>query len=271
VSYLLIVRFKLFDYVQVSHCTTGLICLSIQAVQSQIRLADLFYGKASYTYFVGSVEPGSGWNQPGFNDISWMTGYKSIGYGDGDDSTVIDKTTSVYIRIPFYLEDKKPVWKGQPDVDFDDGLLPIQRERDRPGKPGDWGNYSAWPVKPTVLMKLISIVGIFHLYAVLSWYGHSFKILINGENILAFQVHNDSLDGSDLSFKVRLMDITNAFYNMYLDQSRYIKQVAIDSTSFPLLLSIPMKTVCGHTIYGIKPGWGLLMAKSTNHPMLFRV
>jgi hypothetical protein len=51
-----------------------------------------------YRYFVGTSEPDTNWKEKEFNDSLWMDGHGSIGYGDNDDTIVIEKTTSLYIR-----------------------------------------------------------------------------------------------------------------------------------------------------------------------------
>ncbi|MBN1415864.1 MAG: CotH kinase family protein [Bacteroidales bacterium] len=220
-------------------CLTGLALFSISTSLSQIpELPNLFTGKTPYKYFSGSVEPVSGWNLPGFNDASWSNGYKSIGYGDGDDTTLIEKAPSVYLRIPFNLEDKSLFKKANLMVDFDDGFVAyINGNEIARVNLGKWGEFV-----PHDRLTDRSHEAYFYRYYFSPLCGYYLdtdtlsKYLVNGENILAFQVHNDSLDGSDLSFKVRLIDITNTFYNMYVDQSRYFKQVAIDSTSFPIVV-----------------------------------
>src|SRR4030042_1549426 len=103
--------------------TTYLIIFSIQTIRSQTgELPNLFH-TTPYTYFVGLVEPESGWNQVNFNDTAWLTGKGCIGYGDGDDTTVIGKTSSVYLRIPFILEDRNSLKMANLMVDFDDGFV----------------------------------------------------------------------------------------------------------------------------------------------------
>ncbi len=57
-----------------------------------------------------------------------------------------------------------------------------------------------------------------------------------GENILAVQVHNDSIKGSDLTFNSSLLYFYNLNeYFIYQDQLRFIKQVQLDSTRFPIV------------------------------------
>jgi len=43
-----------------------------------------------WSFFRGTQDPPEGWNQPGFDDSSWETGATGIGYGDGDDRTILE-------------------------------------------------------------------------------------------------------------------------------------------------------------------------------------
>ena len=43
----------------------------------------------TWNYFKGLSNPGSGWNGLGFIESGWLSGATGIGYGDGDDATVL--------------------------------------------------------------------------------------------------------------------------------------------------------------------------------------
>jgi hypothetical protein len=213
--------------------------LSMQTLKSQTTgLPDLFYGPTTYTYFTGVAEPDADWNRPGFDDTLWLAGTRCIGYGDGDDTTVIDTTPSVYLRIPFTLEDKSLFKKANLMVDFDDGFIAYLNGNEIARvNLGTWGEFI-----PHDRVTDRSHEAYFYRNYFSPLCGYYLdtdtlsKYLVNGENILAFQVHNDSLKGSDLSFKVWMLDITNEAYNLYSYTSNYIKQVSIDSTRFPIVV-----------------------------------
>jgi hypothetical protein len=216
-----------------------LIFLSAQTGISQIAgLPDLFSGTTTYKYFTGAVEPDPDWNKPGFNDTAWLTGTKCIGFGDGDDSTVIDTTPSVYLRIPFTLEDKNLFKKANLMVDFDDGFIAYLNGNEIARiNLGPWGEFVAHDRLTDRSHEAYFYRNYFSPPC--GYYLNTdtlSKYLVNGENILAVQVHNDSLKGSDLSFKMRLLDITNENYNLYSYTCNYIKQVPLDSTEFPVVV-----------------------------------
>jgi hypothetical protein len=58
---------------------------------------------AVWQYLVPASEPNSSWKNHGFDATGWNTGASGFGYGDNDDSTIIDKVVSVYLRKEFTL------------------------------------------------------------------------------------------------------------------------------------------------------------------------
>ena len=45
---------------------------------------------ATWRYRDDGVDPGSGWSSPAYDDSGWASGAAELGYGDGDEATVID-------------------------------------------------------------------------------------------------------------------------------------------------------------------------------------
>src|SRR5207237_1951507 len=68
-------------------------------------------------------EPSYTWRDISFNDAGWSTGIGGIGYGDGDDSTVIAPTTSLYMRKSFTVADTSKIPTTALLLDYDDGFV----------------------------------------------------------------------------------------------------------------------------------------------------
>ncbi|MCC7301356.1 MAG: CotH kinase family protein [Bacteroidia bacterium] len=81
------------------------------------------YYNFPWKYWVGTSEPDTNWRKPSFNDASWLTGAGGIGYGDGDDTTVIGNTFSLYMRMTFNISDTSKISAGLCLMDFDDGFV----------------------------------------------------------------------------------------------------------------------------------------------------
>jgi len=77
----------------------------------------------NWRYLEPTSNPQSDWRQPGFVDTSWLTGISGIGYGDGDDATVIQPTITLFMRIQFTINDIEAINAVLLDIDFDDGFV----------------------------------------------------------------------------------------------------------------------------------------------------
>ncbi len=76
-----------------------------------------------WRYQLGTSEPDPNWANPGFDDSGWSTGPFSIGYGDGDDATVIAPTSSFYMRDTFSIPSTAEFLMGYLAVDYDDAFV----------------------------------------------------------------------------------------------------------------------------------------------------
>lgn len=81
------------------------------------------YNTDNWQYFVGNSEPPSDWMMPNFNDNSWKTGKGGIGYGDGDDNTIIEPTYALYIRNTFTTTDLSAIESVILQADYDDAFV----------------------------------------------------------------------------------------------------------------------------------------------------
>lgn len=151
-------------------------------------------------YRKGTSEPPSGWREIGFTeDGTWLIGQTGIGFGDGDDNTVLDDMqnnyTTVYLRHAFEIDPGE----GIPDtltlrVYVDDGCIvsingqEVYRIRVLDGDmsyndTGQWIGNAEWS---EYLVKNAS------------------EFLTVGTNILAIHALNTSKDSSDMSIDAEL-------------------------------------------------------------------
>ncbi|MDA9056526.1 CotH kinase family protein [Flavobacteriaceae bacterium] len=189
-SYLVCLLLPLFTFSQIDHW------------ESVVLPGD------NWDYLVPTSQPSTNWNQSGFDSSSWSTGPSGFGFGDGDDATVIPITMSVYIRKTFEITDATAVGYMVLDIDYDDGFVAYLNGQE-------------------IARNLVSLdVPAFnqssdgnHEALLYQGYGpERFEVdplLLNtGTNILAVQVHNQSIDSSDLSaLPVLSLGITNSNYD----------------------------------------------------------
>jgi hypothetical protein len=81
------------------------------------------YPQLPFRYMPGISQPPANWNQVGFNDSPWLLAPGPIGYGDGDDSTVIAPVISLYQRTSFIIADTGNIVNAGFLVDFDDAFV----------------------------------------------------------------------------------------------------------------------------------------------------
>jgi len=193
-----------------------------------------------YRYFIGDKEPNVDWKNRDFIDTSWIQGDSTIGYGHSNIITHIPLTSSVYLRIKIDLTDSMIhlIKDANLRVDFDDAFVAYlngtEIARVNLGKRGDPVPFNRLSDRSHEALGYRS-----HYYNQLDGYyidkDTLSKILKSGTNLLAIQVQNDSLSGSDLSFRCTLVNLTNVYYSLWGADTRYIRQVPLDSTYFPIV------------------------------------
>jgi uncharacterized protein (DUF1800 family) len=165
-----------------------------------------------WRYFKGIAEPSPGadggpttaWARIGFDDTGWNRGQTGIGYGDQDDATVLDDMRgnylSVYLRRRFTLDDPAQLENMILEIAYDDGYVAylngeeITRSANMAnrGSPPAYNRNASGGHEVTGPVEYISLKRLR-------------KIAEPGENVLAIQVHNRSLNSSDLSILPRLL------------------------------------------------------------------
>src|SRR5437868_9771988 len=83
-------------------------CIPWLAVQSQTTIT-LTPAGAVWKYLDRGTDAGVAWRQPGFDDSIWSSGPAQLGYGDGDEATVVmggpssSRFVTTYFRHPFTI------------------------------------------------------------------------------------------------------------------------------------------------------------------------
>jgi hypothetical protein len=83
------------------------------------------YASDTWKYTKPFIEPDSNWRRlTTFNDGLWSSGPGGIGYGDGDDATLLTQpTTSVYMRHVFTIVDTADIASAVFHMDYDDAFV----------------------------------------------------------------------------------------------------------------------------------------------------
>jgi hypothetical protein len=181
-----------------------------------------FIGIDQFTYFVddGQVTPlirlstqwqylddgsdqGTAWSANGFDDSSWSTGNGQFGYGDGDEMTLLsfgndpdNKFTTTYYRREFQIDSASQVSTLTASLIRDDAaaIYVNGTEVYRDGNLAADATFDALSngsVNDRVGREFLDIV-------------IPPSALQDGLNVIAVEVHQSSLDSSDLSFELGL-------------------------------------------------------------------
>ncbi len=158
----------------------------------------------TWKFFRGRTAPSdpiSLWRQPDFNDDAWEVGQTGIGYGDGDDQTVLSDMMNSYLAIftrkAFEVPDPNALGSLFLSIDYDDGFVAhlngIEVARRNMGNPGEEFalNVGTPGLREAGTPEVIELTV-------------NLGLLVPGTNVLAVEVRNRQLDSSDLSFIPRL-------------------------------------------------------------------
>ena len=147
-----------------------------------------------WRYTKGDRPVDAGWKSAGFDDSAWLTGPTGIGYGDEDDETVLEDMAENYVtfyaRKLFAITALSEIDQLIFSIDFDDSFIAylngteIARDNISIANPDHEdmadGNREA---------------GIDMEFNLADFKG----LLVEGENLLAIEVHNVTIDSSDAS------------------------------------------------------------------------
>lgn len=148
-------------------------------------------------YRPGNVEPPADWREIAYDDSDWLEGPTSIGYGDGDDDTVVHWSIKTwYARKTFTVDDLSNIGAVAFHMDYDDGYVAylngVEISRGHMGDPGPPPPHDAFAESPREATLFLG-------NRPESKFIFDNALLVAGENVLAVQVHNIDIDSQDLS------------------------------------------------------------------------
>ena len=190
------------------------------ALFDEVRVHDdttLLRPNSSWLYFKGTEEPPADWNDTDFDDSSWLVGATSIGYGDGDDITILDDMRerdddpetpdvdesrpgylSVYIRTEFNVADVNAIDDLILRIWYDDGFVAYINGVEV-ARVGIAGNPPAFDARAA--NHEANELEDFDISA------HK-NLLVNGANTIALQGHNQNYNSSDFTINPAVVSRT---------------------------------------------------------------
>jgi len=158
------------------------------------------YG-SSWKYLDNGSNQGTAWRASGFNDAGWVSGNAELGYGDGDETTVVsygpsssNKYITTYFRKSVNIPNPAIFSNFTLNVEYDDGAV-VYVNGTEVGRVKITGTvaYNTLADNPAIEPDAIA----------------SFTIPVSsfvaGNNVIAVEIHQQSVASSDLSFNLELI------------------------------------------------------------------
>ncbi len=153
-----------------------------------------------WKFTIPNASTGEEWRDIDYLATGWYSGKASIGYGDGDDSVEVPEgTISIFLRYSFTIEDTSRVSDALIALDFDDGFAAYLNGEliAQYGFPGGYPSYDA--LAPGNHEAVMYTGGLPEVETIdEAWLK---TLLVEGENVLAVEVHNVSPTSSDMTCK----------------------------------------------------------------------
>ncbi len=174
------------------------------------------YGSA-WKYLDNGTNQGTGWASSSFSDAAWATGTAELGYGDGDEATVVkfganstNKYITTYFRRTINVPDTSLFTDYKIFIKKDDGsLIHINGvEVSRKNMPTGTINYTTLAMEDapgdgkTGELRTLTI-----------------KQLKKGINVIAVEIHQSRATSSDISFD---LELTGTYTTPQLSRGPYL-------------------------------------------------
>jgi hypothetical protein len=160
-------------------------------------------GGATWKYLDNGSDQGTVWHEPGFNDTEWKSGPAQLGFGDGDEATVLRRGDgdrgfiTYYFRRAFEVSTVEGISALTLRLLRDDGAVVYLNDHEvfrsnMPDGPITFNTLAAQTIGPDTENLFLSAFIDPHL-------------LVSGRNVLAVEVHQVSVTSSDVSFDLELI------------------------------------------------------------------
>jgi hypothetical protein len=155
----------------------------------------------SWKYLDNGSDQGTAWRGSSFNDASWVSGNAQLGYGDGDEATVVSygsdanaKYITTYFRKTISVSNPSGFASIAGSVKRDDGIAIYVNGNEV------YRNNLAAGASYSTLATLASDDG-----ATAQSFSFSPSVFTSGNNVIAVEIHQNAANSSDISFDLQLV------------------------------------------------------------------
>ena len=168
---------------------------------------------ATWRYLDDGSNQGTGWRLSGFDDSSWASGPGELGYGDGGEATVVgfggntsNRYITTYFRHTFTVQHAWQISELTVNLRRDDGAVIYLNGQElvRDNMTGDPVDY---------LTRSLTSVGGGNestYFPHTEFVNDPTDLLVDGQNVLAVEIHQTSPTSSDISFDLEMIATTSA-------------------------------------------------------------
>jgi hypothetical protein len=176
------------------------ICLGF-AQEAKAADVPLIETGSVWKYLDNGSDQGTAWRGSGFNDSTWASGPAKLGYGDGDEMTVVsygpspgNKYVTTYFRQVFHVENASRFANLILRVMRDDGVVVYLNgvEIWRDSMPAGAINYLTRASVATEALAFVQATV-------------ASGALVNGLNVLAVEIHQQDRGSSDIGLDLQLL------------------------------------------------------------------
>ena len=202
------------------------------------------YG-TSWKYLDNGTNQGTAWRGTSFNDATWASGNAQLGYGDGDEATIVsfgpdanNKYITTYFRKTISIADASVLTSISGNVKRDDGIAIYVNGTEV------YRNNLAASAAYNTLGTLASDDG-----ATPIAFNFSPSAFVTGNNIIAVEIHQNSVTSTDISFDLQLIGNTGG--DASLTRGPYMNSALQNSIVIRWRTDLPTNTKVS---YGNAPG-----------------
>jgi hypothetical protein len=203
---------------------------------------NIITANSSWRYYDAGGDLGTTWRTSSYTETAaWKTGNAELGYGDGDEATVVSygpnasaKYITTYFRKTFSIVDPSTIPGLLLRLKRDDGAVVYINgvEVARSNMPGS---------TVTATTPANSAVGnadetTFFEYVV------SPSLLVAGQNLIAVEVHQSDAASTDLSFDLQLVSTNQANFALLLNNSKQLKARTLNGTIWSPIVQASLST-----------------------------
>jgi hypothetical protein len=171
---------------------------------------------SNWKYLDNGTDQGTNWITLAFDDSGWSNGLAELGYGDGDEATVVqdnatpgynandtDRYITTYFRRSFTVSSLAGLLSAQMAIEYDDGAVVYLNGREifRTANVPTNHNYLTTTTgqagEDTIAVALIDPTN-----------------FVEGVNVIAAEVHQQAANSSDVSFNVQLIGVPVIIHNV---------------------------------------------------------